>query len=322
MTTNVIGDISDDVWDTFIDNSPHGSVFSKTPFIKALEIPHEKLFFEVDEKVVASALIVEPNSPNFCASYPCSLYQGVALAPIVGGIHKLVPKTLKVIEAILPALVDRYDNIGLCLHHAFHDLRGFQWLNYHTPERGTFDFNLRYSGIIDLNQYSSFEDYLATIRSVRRQEYKKAKKQNLSMIESDDTESFLKLYKLTFERQNIELNPSVLSNVKNLVNATVSKGIGRLVFCKDIDGAIHSAIVTLHDEHCTYYMFGATDPNFRSSGASTSLVLDSIKHSFASNIMHFDMVGINSPQRGDYKTSFNAEPTPYHFITLRKPSPT
>lgn len=321
MAVKIISNISDEVWDAFIDDSPHGSIFSKTPFIKALEIPHDKFFFEVDEKVVASALIIEPNSPNFCAPYPCSLYQGIALAPIVGGIHKVVPKTLKTIETILPALADKYENIGLCLHHAFHDLRGFQWLNYHTPEKGLFNFNLRYSGVINLDQYSSFEDYLTSIRSVRRQEYKKVPKLNLSMSESNDVEAFMKLYKLTFERQNITLEESVLGNVTRVVNAAVSNGIGRLVFCKDGDGALHSAIVTLHDELCTYYMFGATDPNFRSSGASTSLILDSIKHSFASNRLRFDMVGINSPQRGDFKTSFNAEPTPFHFITLKKPSP-
>jgi len=318
MTVKIVSDVSDDVWDTFIDNSPYGSVFSQTSFLKALEVPHEKLFIELDEKVIASALIIEPNSPHFKGPYPYSQYQGIALPPIIGGIHKVVHKSLKTIMSTLPVLSEKFDNIGLCLHPSLQDLRGFQWFNYHTPERGQFDIRILYSGIINLEQYSSFDDYLMSIRSVRRQEYKKAKKQSLSMVESHDIESFIKLYKLTFERQSIELDVRALDTVRNIVNAAISNGIGRLVFCKDCEGSLHSAIVTLHDKRCTYYMFGATDPTFRSSGASTGLILDSIKYSFACNHLRFDMVGINSPQRGDFKTSFNSEPTPYHFVSLKK----
>jgi len=317
MTVKISSDVSDDVWNTFIDSSPHGSVFSQTPFLNALQVPHERLFLDLDGKTVASALIINPNSPDFHGPYPYSQYQGIALAPIVGGIHKVVQKSLKTLEAILPVLTEKHENLELCLHPSLQDLRGFQWFNYHIPERGQFDIRILYSGIINLERYSSFDEYLMSIRSVRRQEYKKAKKQNLSIAESCDIEAFLKLYTLTFERQNIELAPSALDTVRNIVSAAISNDIGRLVFCKDSEGALHSAIVTLHDKLCTYYMFGATDPQFRSSGASTSLILESINHSFASNHLRFDMVGINSPQRGDFKTSFNAEPSPYHFVSLK-----
>jgi len=318
MAIELIDNISDDVWDCFIQNSAQASVFSQSTFLNALEIPHDKLFLEVDGKTVASALIVEPDLKSFCAPYAYSLYQGIALAPIVGGEHKVVPKSLKIVDTLLSALAAKYINIGLCLHHSFQDLRSIQWFNYHEPELGKFDIDLYYTGIINLNKHVSFDEYLKTIRSVRRQEYKKSKKLNLSMTVSHDTEAFLDLYKLTFKRQNIDLKLNALNRVRSLVNAVVTSGMGRLVFCEDDAGRLHSAVVTLQDKECTYYMFGATDPELRSSGASSSLMLESIHYAFECNHLRFDMVGINSPQRGDFKTSFNAEPTPYYFVSLKR----
>jgi hypothetical protein len=67
------------------------------------------------------------------------------------------------------------------------DLRPFQWHNYHEPDKGQFKIDLRYTGILDLKKYSNFDEYLVSVRSVRRQEYKKAS-QTLKVQFSNDVE--------------------------------------------------------------------------------------------------------------------------------------
>ena len=315
MVTKIIDNILDHDWDEFIISSPHGSVFSKSTFLKALDVPHHKLFLELDGKTVASALIIKPDSPIFRAPFSYSMYQGISLAPLNGDIYKTVPLSLKIIEAFNSALSEKYTYLSFCQHHSFKDLRGFQWFNYHTPDLGQYDIKLHYTGIIKLNQYSSFEAYLNSIRNVRRQEYNKARRLNLFAAESDDPAEFALLYKQTFQRQNIVVESDVIARAIRIVESGISEGFGRLVYCRDQDGMAHSVIFTLHDAKCMYYMFGATNPKYRSSGASTSLVLNSIKHAYACKHNNFDMVGMNSPQRGSFKTSFNAEPAPYFTLS-------
>lgn len=138
-----------------------------------------------------------------------------------------------------------------------------------------------------------------------------------SIEELQSSEEFLRLYKRTFDRQNIEVNEGNLQRVKRIVDGCISDKFGRLVFCRSEDGTLCSATVSLHDDHTSYYMFGATDPDFRSSGANTALLLENIEHSYRSGRTRFDMVGINSPQRGNYKLSFNATPVPYYSVRLK-----
>jgi lipid II:glycine glycyltransferase (peptidoglycan interpeptide bridge formation enzyme) len=54
-------------------------------------------------------------------------------------------------------------------------------------------------------------------------------------------------------------------------------------------------------------VFGATKPEMRHSGAATKLMFENIYRAKESGIQELDFVGVNSPQRGDFKLSFNAE---------------
>lgn len=315
MTARIFNSTSDQEWNEFNSNSPQGSIFLHSAFLNAIEVPHDRLLFELDGRIVASVLIVEPNIVTPWAVFP---YQGIALAPSQRRNQSIVAQSLKITEMVSTELSKKYAHFNLRQHYSYKDLRGFQWFNYHSPEQGRYEFDLQYTGIIDFDQYSNFEDYLVTIRPSRRQDAKKIIKQNLLLEESQDTAKFIQLYGLTFGRQNIDVDTNTLALIKRVVDAMLSAGMGRLVFCKDADGVVYAAIVTLHDDQCTYYMFAAADPDFRSSGASTALLLDSIEHAYISKHRWFDMVGINSPQRGDFKTSFNASPVPIYSLSFSK----
>jgi len=45
--------------------------------------------------------------------------------------------------------------------------------------------------------------------------------------------------------------------------------------------------------------------------------LDNIALSAQKGLQRFDFVGVNSPQRGDFKLSFNAELVPYQEVHLQ-----
>jgi len=67
------------------------------------------------------------------------------------------------------------------------------------------------------------------------------------------------------------------------------------------------------DSDCAYYLFGANDPDLRYANASSKLLIENIAIFAAQGLKRFDFVGVNSPQRGDFKLSFNAELVPEYF---------
>jgi hypothetical protein len=58
---------SDSAWDTFILASPQCNPFSLSGYLDGLGAIHDKLFFEMDGQIVASALIMSPGDSEFRA---------------------------------------------------------------------------------------------------------------------------------------------------------------------------------------------------------------------------------------------------------------
>ena len=86
------------------------------------------------------------------------------------------------------------------------------------------------------------------------------------------------------------------------------------------DGAPASASLFLWDQRTGYYVFGASDPAYRSTGAATVVMVESLWHAIERGLSQIDFCGINSPQRGDFKTSFGAAPVPYFDIFWSRPA--
>ena len=76
----------------------------------------------------------------------------------------------------------------------------------------------------------------------------------------------------------------------------------------------------LNDHRGAYYLIGANDPEYRHSGSGSYLMLESLRRSQERGLATVDFVGINSPNRGDFKTSFNAVPVPYFVATWERPA--
>ncbi len=193
-------------------------------------------------------------------------------------------------------------------------MRPFQWHYYHEPEKGLFKIDLRYTGILDLNKFKTFDDYIASIRTVRRQEFKKASQ--WIKLEASSNEMILdELHARTLGRQNIDRNDEHSFLVRSISRHSFDGKYGKMV-CGLIDGKPVSAVLFLYDDRTAYYLFGANDPAFRKLSPGTFLLIEMIKDTFERGIREIDFVGVNSPNRGDYKISLNAELKPYFITTF------
>lgn len=308
-------------WDAFVRASPHGSVFVTTAFMGCLGFAYDVYVLREDGRIIAGAPIYFNQGHVFASPLPFTLYQGLLLA---GDIcdrppHSRIKRGLEIVEMLCAELVSRHELVSFCQHYSFEDLRAFQWFNYHKPESGLFTIDLRYTGLLELEQAGDYKKYLGQVRELRQREYRKATRSGFTVVESRDIGILIKLYQKTFDRQGMRIDPDEEGLVLRLVEGLIDKGIGEMLMCRAPGGEPVSATVFLRDWRSGYYLIGANDPEYRNSGSATLVMLENIRRCMQDKLKTVDFVGANSPNRGDYKMSFNAVPRPYFSVAWTRP---
>jgi hypothetical protein len=307
---------SPELWDQFVDESPQKSIFCKTQFLDALCVGYQTYFLYKDSKPILGVVFINEAVNGEKAPFTGNLYQGLLFtAPKKSSIQGGIVFNLKAVESLLEIIKDNYESIELCLHHSFIDLRAFQWVNYHTPTEGRFVIDIGYTGVIYLDKGNNFSQYIDVIRSSRRQDYKKSIKNGFLAEECYSSSVFLDLYQKTFARQDLKADELFMQTASRIMDAAIKGNFGRLCVSYTNDGLPASASFFLYDDENAYYLLGATDPAFRNYGVGTHAILENIRYIIdEKKIYKVDMLGMNSPNRGDYKTSFNATLLPYYSV--------
>ena len=306
-------------WNDFVATSSQGNIFCQTQFLDAHPQDYELLFIRNGGTNQLGALIAKEEDGQ--STLNPFMYQGVLFDSSVANFppHRRVKKSLGLVDYLLAELEQRYDRISFSLHHSFDDLRSFQWFHYHKPDLGQFKIDMSYTGILSLSDINNSESILMNARTVRRQEFHRALREGFLVEESNDVDILNHLHGLTFQRQARTRSNSEEYMATKLAESAISNGFGRLMICKDKQGTPASASLFLFDDKCGYYLIGANDPKYRKYGTGSYVLFEQIRWCLEQGLTTVDFVGINSPLRGDFKTSFNAVPMPYYTVTWKRP---
>ena len=304
-------------WNKFVLTSPQNNLFCRTDFLDEMHQNYDVYFVVKGELILLGVLIII-DSAGTPVKNPL-MYQGILFSKYIEllSLHKKNKISLDSIQFLLIKLESIYGTISLSLHHSLIDLRGFQWHNYHNKKGLKPNLKLHYTGILRIDEIENFDQILANARTVRRQEYRKCVKNGFTVEESVDVDILNSLHAKTFERQGINRSNFEVLLATELAKETLSKGFGRILVCKDKQGIPASASLFLFDDKTGYYLIGANDPDYRKDGSGAYVMFEQIRHCIEQGLHYVDFVGINSPLRGDFKTSFNANPRPYYSYTMR-----
>lgn len=153
-------------------------------------------------------------------------------------------------------------------------------------------------------------------KNVKRSISKADKKVNVEA--SDDIEKLLVLLDKTFNRQNM-LNPWPGELVRNIFAASQHNNACRLLYAQDANGNIHSGGLFVYDEKVCYYLIGAADPAYRSSGSQSLLLWEGIQ--FAGSVSRaFDFEGSMIEGIEHFFRQFGGTPVLYYQIQKNKKS--
>ena len=304
-------------WDNFISQSPQRNIFLYTNFIESLKVNYNLVTCYLNGKIVIGAPIVfsGKNSP-ISSPFPFTQFQGLALADHSHmKLNSRITLEIEVTQYFISELIKRFKGIFLSNSWRFNDIRPFLWFGFDESEsKNNFTILPRYTGIIDLRKNDNIEKILRSIRTVRRQEYNKALKK-MQFIYSDEISILDDLHSKTFERQNIKRGNNASDLIKSIASSALNNDYGKLCLAIQDNKPI-AAILFLYDDRTAYYLISANHPDYRKFNANTFLVINMIKDAIDRKCHEIDLCGWNSPNRGDFKVSLNAEPKIYFNCSL------
>lgn len=309
-------------WDQFIKTSPQGTIFMQSVFWNALGFDTDYWGVNYKGILIATIAVSHIKGIPVCNSDMLNQYNGVCFSPDIfeKSCHAQSKIMVGTLDVLFQALCEHYPRLSFFLHPSLYDIRGIQWVHYHEREKGIFDIAPIYTGCIDLASLNTIEEIIAGATKNRRRDYKKALKSNFTVENSTDIDMLAILYEDTFSRQGISVANHMLKQLKSLSRAAIEYGFGNVLVCKTDKGQVISASLIVEDDGCAYYLVGTNNPDFRNTGAGTYLMISAIEQAREKGLHSFDFIGINSPERGDFKLSFGAKPVMTFAVNWVRPA--
>lgn len=176
-----------------------------------------------------------------------------------------------------------------------------RWLGYHTETR----FTYRLSDLTDCDRL-----YGDLAKNCKR--HIKSAQKKVTISDKTDVNVLWAMLNKTFEAQNRK-NPMPREVLERIVAACEARGHGKYMEARDEAGNVHSCAYYVYDEKVCYYLFGASDPAFRSSGAQSLLLWEGIQ--FASRHSEvFDFEGSMIEGIETFFRQFGGTCTPYYEV--------
>ncbi|MDR1336935.1 MAG: GNAT family N-acetyltransferase [Tannerella sp.] len=200
----------------------------------------------------------------------------------------------------------RYRSFLQNFSHGFTDWLPFYWAGYTQTTRYTYI----------LPDIGNAGNVLSGMSRQTRRNIKKAEEQQITVHRGIDTDDFLKIQSLTFERQHRRNTQSPVV-LRRLINAARERKQGDLFGGADRDGNLHAVAFVVWQDSSAYYIAGGGDPAFRSSGAHSFVLWEAIRY-VSQYAGQFDFEGSMLPGVERFFREFGAVQTPYFRICRGK----
>lgn len=135
----------------------------------------------------------------------------------------------------------------------------------------TTKYSYQLSNLNDINGLSS-AFHRSKIKNIN-----KAMKMGLRVLNDLSAEEFFENHKLTLAKQNRKISYNKNTFIK-LYNAVYKRNQGKVIYCEDNDGVIHSALFIVWDANRAYNLISTIDPDYRVSGSAALLIKTAIAY--------------------------------------------
>ncbi|MFN3404338.1 MAG: GNAT family N-acetyltransferase [Cytophagaceae bacterium] len=170
----------------------------------------------------------------------------------------------KVLETLISKL-PVFDAYKIPFHPTFNYWLPFHWAGF--AHSGRITYIIEHTNSVE----QAFSDMH---ESVRREIRKAEKELSVEFSPSVDGLYSLKLESYTWNNMKLPVNKTLLERVFNFCK---EKDCGKIYSAFDRDRNLHASIMVVWDNHCAYYLFGASDTTHKTSGAMSLLLWQAVQ---------------------------------------------
>ncbi|NLN70818.1 MAG: hypothetical protein GX142_08585 [Chloroflexi bacterium] len=229
--------------------------------------------------------------------------------------HRSLARSTEVYSGFIERFLSEYGAIEASLPKGLHDIRIFDWWNYHEKDQPRFRIRPRYTACIDHLQEKTELDIISDFRQLRRRELRAIEKSPPPARTVDwKADDLIKLYLQVVDDQVDEIIEENCQKIPALVDL-VNLGYGEVIAYQDLDDhGIIAACLLLYGHSEANMVLNLVDMKWRGTGLAAWMIKESIRIAKAKGMATFDFNGANSPNRGDDKHSYGAAPSLYFEI--------
>lgn len=232
--------------------------------------------------------------------------------------HRWLSRSKQVYNAMVETILINHQKIASCLPIGLDDVRVFDWWNYHSIDQPRFHIAPRYTARIKGLQSQTIQEITQNFRELRKRELKKIDRAGIPKGPEEYSEQdVIALYQEVLGQQGIDVSPQTIRSISNLVQLA-KKGFGETLLYRDTDNHPVAAILLLDDMHASHMVLNLVTQSWKEKGIGAWIVYQALMRAKEKGIDQFDFNGANSPNRGDDKHSYGAEPVLY--FQIRYPS--
>jgi hypothetical protein len=305
-------------WDTFVEKSPQGTLFSLSCYLNAVGQPFELLYVVKGKEIRAGIALIKDAQGN-CTLHDFVIYNGLLFSPQPKNQNhvKRLSDEFEILTFVSDALPQQIPKIKLALSPGIKDLRPFIWHNYDCKKAVRWALDLRYTCYVDISgcQREEYENtpLFKEMGTSRRQEIRYARRNRVFAEQSSDVGCLVDLYSKTMEKGG-GVDLVYLNLLKSLLLKLLDDGKGKQFIVKNDQNEVVSAAFFGFDNKRAYYLFGGSDPKKQTSYSGTVVLWDVFVALSREGIYEVDMEGVNSPQRGWFKLSMGGSLLPYYEL--------
>lgn len=225
---------------------------------------------------------------------------------------KRIQYEIELAETGVTALAEAEDWFRFALHNRLTDVRGYDWVHYHVPEKARCQVLPRYTAILPIEGVSR-EDIRKSARSARRQEEGYAQsREALVPSDSGTVDELFRLYCETFARQDIAISALEQALFAPYTQYFLDRDIGRILTVRNAAGAAIAAAFLFEDYDKVWHvpLIGTGETRF--GGTLLYFLIADFVREQGGVAVDFD--GANSPNRAYFKHSLGAHPQLYFEV--------
>jgi lipid II:glycine glycyltransferase (peptidoglycan interpeptide bridge formation enzyme) len=229
--------------------------------------------------------------------------------------HRWLSRITNVYDGFIETFLEKYGGIQACLPKALHDVRPFDWWNYHQPHKPRFEIKPRYTACIQNLDKKNEKSIIADFRQLRRRELRTIEKSGTPLrTHITSVDDILNLYKSVMEKQDVEIEAKRQREIVALTEL-VNQGFGEIIGFQDPKSSTTiAACLLLYAKREANMVLNLVNSEWLSSGLPAWMITESIKTAKSKGMTIFDFNGANSPNRGDDKHSYGGVPVVYFTI--------